>query len=222
MMRAPRDDQARRLSRIVGVLVLAMAMALGAFIASQPGDPSPPEDVPRALAIPALYATMGLLAIIGAWRRRPAIVVAAGVLCLIGAIVSVATIPFVVPGVLLLVLGARIRAAAARHGPETVIAVAAVVLVVGAAASLLGLTEQRCWAATGSRASPTYTVIQCDDQGSIAAGSDIFATGLASGVLSSRGGLVAAALLLGALTLAVATGRSATGRGVESAMDTAT
>jgi hypothetical protein len=52
---------------------------------------------------------MGLLAIIGAFQRRPAIVVAAGVLCLVGTILSVATIEFAVPGVLLILLGSVVR-----------------------------------------------------------------------------------------------------------------
>jgi hypothetical protein len=62
---------------IVGVVVLGLAVALGVFIHLQLRDPGPPEGLPRALAIPALYATTGLLAIIGVLQRRPAIVVAA-------------------------------------------------------------------------------------------------------------------------------------------------
>src|SRR5450756_2972583 len=112
------QDQDRRRALLVGVVVLGMAVALGVFIQYQSRDPRPPEDVPRAIAIPALYATMGLLAIIGALQRRPAIVVAAGVLCLVGAILSVATIEFAVPGVLLILLGSRIRALPVRHRSE--------------------------------------------------------------------------------------------------------
>src|SRR5660397_288820 len=110
-----RPDRARRLVLMVGVLVLGLAVALSVFIQYQARDPRPPEDVARALAIPALYATMGLLAIIGALQRRPAIVVAAGVLCLVGAILSVATIEFAVPGILLILLGSRIQALPRRH-----------------------------------------------------------------------------------------------------------
>ena len=97
-------DRARRLVLVVGVVVLGLAIALGVFI-QYVRDPRPPEDVPRTLAIPAVYATMGLLAIIGALQRRPAIVVGAGVLCLVGMILSVATIEFAVPGVLLILPG---------------------------------------------------------------------------------------------------------------------
>ena len=203
---------------MVGVVVLGLAVVLSVFIQYQARDPRPPEDVPRALAIPALYATMGLLAIIGALQRRPAIVVAAGVLCLVGAILSVATIEFAVPGVLLILLGSRIQALPPRHRSEPVIAAAAVLLVVSAAIALLALTEERCWQATGSPADPTYTVIPCGGQAVLVAGGP-FASGSDSGVLTTGGGLVEAVLLLGALTLTAVTGRTPTSTGVQPSID---
>jgi hypothetical protein len=57
-------DRAQRSVLKVGVVVLGLAVALSFFIGYQLRDPGPPEDIPRAIAIPALYATMGLLAII--------------------------------------------------------------------------------------------------------------------------------------------------------------
>jgi hypothetical protein len=203
---------------MVGVVVLGLAIALGVFIQYQARDPRPPEDVPRALAIPAFYATMGLLAIIGALQRRPAIVVAAGVLCLVGAILSVATIEFAVPGILLILLGSRIQALPTRHGSEGVIAAAAVLLVVSAAIALLVMTGERCWQATGSPADPTYTVIPCGGQAVLGAGGP-FASGSDSGVLTTGGGLVEAVLLLGALTLTAVTGRTPTSTGVQPSID---
>ena len=105
-----------RLAAVVGVVVLGLAVALGVFIQYQSRNPQAPEDALRALAIPAIYATMSLLAIIGAFQRRPVIVVTAGVLCLAGTIVSVATIGFAVPGVLLVRLGSRITSRDANQG----------------------------------------------------------------------------------------------------------
>ena len=212
-------DRARRLVLMVGVVVLGLAVALGIFIQYQSRDPRPPEDVARALAIPAVYPTMGLLAIIGALRRRPAIVVGAGVLCLVGMILSVATIEFAVPGVLLILLGSRIQALPARHRSEAVIAAAAVLLVVGAAIALLVMTEGRCWQATGSPADPTYSVIPCGGQAVLVAGGQTFASGFDSGVLTTGGGLVEAVLLLGALTLTVVTGRTSTSTGFQPSID---
>jgi hypothetical protein len=206
---------------MVGLVLLGLAVALGVFIQYQARDPRPPEDVPRALAIPAVYATMGLLAIIGALQRRPAIVVAAGVLCLVGSILSVATIAFAVPGVLLILLGSRIQALPRRQWSEAAIAAAAVLLVVGAAIALLVMTEGRCWQATGSPADPTYTVIPCGGQAVLVGGGQTFASGFDSGVLTTGGGLVEAVLLLGALTLAALTGRTPTDKGVLPSIDQA-
>jgi hypothetical protein len=206
---------------MVGVVVLGLAVALGIFIQYQSRDPRPPEDVARALAIPAVYATMGLLAIIGAFQRRPAIVVGAGVLCLVGMILSVATIEFAVPGVLLILLGSRIHALPTRHRSEAVIAAAAVLLVVSAAIALLVMTEGRCWQASGSPADPTYSVIPCGGQAVLVAGGQTFASGYDSGVLTTGGGLVEAVLLLGALTLTVVTGRTSTSTGFQPSIDPA-
>jgi len=206
---------------MVGLVLLGLAVALGVFIHYQPRDPRPPEDVPRALAIPALYATMGLLAIIGALQRRPSIVVAAGVLCLAGTILSVATIEFAVPGVLLVLLGSRIQALPRRHWSEAVVAAAVVLLVVSAAMAPLVMTEGRCWQATGSPADPTYTVIPCGSQPVLVGGGQTFASGFDSGVLTTGGGLVEAVLLLGALTLATVTGRTPTSTGVQPSIDQA-
>jgi len=203
---------------MVGVLVLGLAVALGVFIQYQARGPRPPEDMPHALAIPALYATMGLLAIIGALQRRPAIVVAAGVLCLVGAILSVATIEFAVPGILLILLGSRIQALPTRHGSEGVIAAAVVLLVVSAAIALLALTGERCWQATGSPADATFTVIPCGGQ-AVLGGGGPFASGSDSGVLTTGGGLIEALLLLGALTLTAVTGRTPTSTGVQPSID---
>ncbi len=206
---------------MVGVVVLGLAVALGVFIHYQSAAPRPPEGVPRALAIPALYATMGLLAIIGAVQRRPAIVVAAGMLCLVGTILSVATIEFAVPGILLIGFGSRIGELSGRRRAEPLIAAAAVLLVVGAAIALLGMTEGRCWQASGSPADPTYSVIPCGGQAVLVAGGQTFASGYDSGVLTTGGGLVEAVLLLGALTLTVATGRTQTSTGFQPTIDQA-
>jgi hypothetical protein len=211
---------------MVGLVLLGMAVALGVFIQSQSRDPSPPEDVPRSLAIWAFYSTVGLLAIIGAFQRRPAIVVAAGALCLAGlALGSVALIGFAVPGVVLILLGSRIQALSTRRWTEAVIAAAVVLLVASAAIAPLVLAEGRCWQATRSPTDPpTYIVTKvwsCSSQPVPAAGGQTFASGFESGVLTTGGGLVGAVLLLGALTLTAVTGRTPTSTGVPPSIDPA-
>lgn len=189
------------------------------FIGYQLRDPGPPEDPPRAIAIPVLYATMGLLAIIGGLQRRPASVVAAGVLCLAGTILSIATIEFVVPGILLILFGSRLQARPARRRSEALIAAAAVLLVVSAAVALLAMTEARCWQATGSPANPTYALIPCTSQAGLVAGGQTFASGFDIGELTRGGGLVEAVLLLGALALTATTGRTRPGVSVLPSID---
>jgi hypothetical protein len=232
-------ERAGRLVLVVGVAVLGLAVALGVFIHLQRQDLGPPEDVPRAVAIPAIYATLGLLAIIAALQRRPLIAMAAGLLCLVGTILSVATIGFALPGLVLIMFGSRIGESPGRRRAEPLIAAAVVVLVVGAAIALLGMTQERCWQASGSRAAPTYTVTPCGGQGgsgssaqgvsegtaqgggqgTIAVGGQIFAGGSDSGVLTMGGGLIEALLLLGALTLTAVTGRTLTVAGALPAAD---
>jgi hypothetical protein len=196
----------------VGIIILGLSVAVGVFIQAQSHDPSPPEGIPREIAIPALYATMGLLAIIGALQRRPAIVVAAGLLCLVGAILSIATIEFVVPGIVLIGLGSRIGGRPGRRLREAAIAAVATLLVVSAGIALLSMTEGRCWEAAGSPAAPIYTVIPCGGETVIPSGGSTFASGFDSADLTVRGGLSEGVLLLGALGLAALTGR---GRGVK-------
>jgi hypothetical protein len=190
----------------VGLVIVGLSIAVGVFIRVQ-GDPSPPEEVPRAIAIPALYATMGLLAVIGALQRRPAIVVAAGLLCFVGAIPSIPTLEFVVPGIALVALGSRIEGHPGRRRHEAAIACSATLLVIGAAVGLLSTTEGRCWTAAGSPAAPNYTVVPCGGQTVIPADGSTFASGFDSGVLTARGGLIEAVLLAGALGLVTLTGR---------------
>jgi membrane protein implicated in regulation of membrane protease activity len=211
-------ERARRLAVLAGLVLLGLAVALGVFIQSQPGDPGPPEDVPRALAVSAVYATVGLLAIVGAFQRRPAILVATGALCVAGTILSVALIGFAVPGLVLILLGWRMRAPATRHWSEVVIGAAVVLLVASAAIAPLVMAEGRCWQATRSPTDPpTYTVINVIPCGGPpvpdASGQDL-ASGFESGVLTTGGGLVEAILLIGALALTAVTGRTRTSRGV--------
>jgi hypothetical protein len=205
-------DQNIRPAVWVGMIIIGLSVAVGVFIQAQSQDPSPPEDIPRAIAIPALYTTMGLLAVIGALQLRPAIVVSAGFLCIGGAILSIATIEFLVPGIILIVLGFGIGGRPGRRLREAVMAALAAVLVVSAGVALLSMTEGRCWEAAGSTADPVYTVVPCGGETVIPSGGSTFASGFDSADLTVRGGLSEAVLLLSALGLAALTGR---GRGVK-------
>ncbi len=216
-----RTDVTARLAAMVGIVVIGMAVALGVFIQLQEHG-GPPEVVPRSVAIPVLYATAGLIAIIASIQRRPLIVMGAGVVCLVGIILSVAAFPFAAPGILLVALGARMAPVSGQGRRDGAVAAAVVVLVVGAGVALLATTGERCWEATGTLASPTYTVTACDVGtgaqgggqsvgGETGNGVEVIGSGYDSGVLTFTGAALEGALLLFAIALVVATGRGAAG-----------
>jgi len=218
---ADRADGAARLAGMVGLVVVGMAVALGAFIQLQDHG-GPPEVVPRSVVIPALYATAGVVAIIASYQRRSPVVMAAGVACLVGIILSIAVIPFVIPGILLLATGARITPDAGRPGRDGAVAAAVVVLIVGAGVALLATTGGRCWEETGTAASPTYTVTACDNGsgaegngqavgGEAGSGTEVIGSGYDGGALTLTGAALEAALLLVTITLVVATARAGAG-----------
>ena len=209
---------------MVGLVVVGMAVALGVFIQLQ-DHRGPPEDVPRSIAIPALFATAGIAAIIASYQRRPLVVMGAGVVCLVGIILSVAAFPFAAPGILLVALGARITAVAGSGRRDAAVAAALVVLVVGAGVALLATTGGRCWEETGTTASPTYTVTACHDGtgaqgggqaigGETGNGVEVIASGYDGGVLTFTGAALETALLLVALAFVAVTGSRAAGSAI--------
>ena len=204
---------------MVGLVVVGMAVALGVFIRLQEHGGAP-EEVPRSIAIPALYATAGIAAIIASVQRRPLIVMGAGVVCLVGIILSVAAFPFAAPGIVLLALGARMQPGIDHGRRDGAVAAAVVVLIVGAGVALLATTGERCWVETGTLASPTYTVTACDAGsgsqgggqsvgGETGNGAEVIGSGYDSGMLTFTGAALEGALLLAALTLVVVTGSGA-------------
>jgi len=87
-------DRARNLALMVGVAVLGLAVALSIFIQYQARDPRPPEDVPRAPRDSCSLCNDG------SPRDYRGVTAPAGdrdgggLLCLVGSILSVATIEF--------------------------------------------------------------------------------------------------------------------------------
>lgn len=107
------------------------------------------------------------------------------------------------PGISLLVLGARLPGRPRPRLREAAVAGATIGLVLAAAVVLLATTEAQCWTATGSAADPTYTVIPCGGEAALPADGSTFAAGSDSAVLTVRGGIGEVVLLVGALGLAV-------------------
>jgi hypothetical protein len=146
----------RRLGIATGAVVVGYALFLGAIRAglipvagSDAGDVGPPDADLGALWLTVALALPGLIAGIAAIRRSGPLLVTAGVLCLGQASIAFSgvTLPFIAPGIYLIVLGVR-TAAGAHHGREIIAGLCIFVLVAASWVTALGLTETRCWVAT--------------------------------------------------------------------------
>ena len=211
-------------------LVVAKAL-LG--LVNQLRDPvGPPEPVNRGLALGLIYALPAVVGGLGAWAGRRSLLAAAAIACAVGSVLSFSgvTLLFLVPALLFALAAARPRGArtapgagemtppgakaaprAGRDWPGAVrglaLAIVLVALMVGSGASLLALTEPRCWIGEESPSGPIVYRIVPDIYGvSVEKGGS---AGCSSADLTVRGAVVAAILGLGALGLAV---RAATSR----------
>jgi hypothetical protein len=83
-----------------GLAVIAFALAILLLARSQ-GGLEPPQAESRGLASVALLAAPGLIGLIGAWARRPTVVVAAGVICLLQSVVAFSgvTLVYLLPAI---------------------------------------------------------------------------------------------------------------------------
>src|SRR6185312_15259397 len=111
--RRPARDP-RRLGLAAAGIIAGLALWVAAISAGLVGDLvgddiGPPELVPRPILLGGLLMIPAFIAAIGALRRSHPILIAAGVLCLAQSFVSFAgvSLPFLVPALLLLVLGGR-------------------------------------------------------------------------------------------------------------------
>ena len=110
--RRPARDP-RRLGLAAAGIIAGYALFVAAISAELVGDLvgddlGPPELIPRSILLGGLLMVPAFIAAIGALRRSHPILIAAGVLCLAQSFVSFAgvSLPFLVPAVLLLILGA--------------------------------------------------------------------------------------------------------------------
>ncbi|HEX5014428.1 MAG TPA: hypothetical protein VFV72_09755 [Candidatus Limnocylindrales bacterium] len=80
--------------------VIAFAAAILVLARSQDGL-EPPQAASRGLVSVALLAVPGLIGAIGAWARRPTVVIAAGVLCLLQSVVAFSgvTLVYLLPAI---------------------------------------------------------------------------------------------------------------------------
>ena len=167
----PLDRDSPRLRRI-GLAMAAVIVGYGLFVAALPtlladGEATPPWSVYRPIGLAILFAVPALVAAIGAIRVVGPLLIAAGVICLLQAFVSFSgvTLGFIVPGFVLILLGAG---APSERAESSRTALAAGVLVIGltlgAWVSLFALTEPRCYSFTrAADGTLVYTEVPATD-----------------------------------------------------------
>jgi hypothetical protein len=198
--------RAQRLGRIAAVTQLVFAGVLAGF-ASFHAEVS---VVPRGAVLFGIFALPGLVGWIGANRRRPALVAAAALTSAIGAFIAFSgvTLIFLMPAsiflasALLLVVPAagEPRGGVASGAGQLVLAAAIAVLVVGAGASALLITDSACWVAHQT-ALGTYIEALPYSEGGMTLAGDITSGGCSTGLISLRGAGLGALLAAAALGL---------------------
>jgi len=172
------------------------------------GDLSPPEVVPAPLTLAALLSLPAGIAAIGAWRRSGPILAAAGVLCLVQSVIAFSgvTIPFVVPGILLLGVAGRSGMDAPAGRAATIGAILVVVLAVASWLAYFGMTETACWIArSGPSGELVYRLAPVSDSGTLAI--DDVASGCDGGSRTLEGIALATVLSIGAVAVAAMSSR---------------
>jgi hypothetical protein len=174
------------------------------------GDDPPGLVAAGLLGFLAAFAGPGLVAAVGVARRRPDLLVAAAIIlvCLAALSMGGATFPLLIPAVLLLF--------AARHMPRSgrdsltariAAALATIGLLATAPIALFSTTETICWDDYGAGSVVVWVVPEMPNEQSSTAP---FGSGCSSGSISALGGSLAALAVTGALIVAALSGRRPT------------
>jgi hypothetical protein len=166
------------------------------------GELGPPELVPAPIRLAVLFLLPAVIAAIGAIRRSRPMLMAAGVLCLAQSLVAFSgvTIPFVVPSVLLLALGARDDG---TNAPCRARVGGAAVVLLGFATwiALFATTETTCWVAQpGVDGQIVYRQVPVTDTETL--GPTEVAAGCDGATVTVQGVALAAAFWIGAVAVA--------------------
>ncbi len=193
----------------MGAIVIVYAVFVGGIRAgfvkvagSSAGEIGPNRADLGALWFIAALALPGLIAAIAATRRSGALLITAGVLCLAQSVIAFSgvTLPFAVPGAVLIALGVD---AGSRSAPQraTLAGLGVFVLVIAGWVVGLGLTETRCWVATQG---PDGVLVYADvpDTGDVALGETEVGAGCDGGEPTAAG--LGLGFVFGATAIALA------------------
>jgi hypothetical protein len=186
----------------VGVTV---AIALGlTLLRSRSGTP-PGMPATGLLGFLAAFASPGLVGAIGLGGRRPDLIVAAAIalVCLAPLSMGGATLPELVPAVILFYVALRMPAPGLHAGLRVATALVTFGLLAAAPIALFTTTEIVCWEDYGGGRIVSRVVPEMlNEQSSVAP----FGSGCSSGSISALGGSLAVLAVAGAVAVAATSG----------------
>lgn len=190
-------------SRTVGWLAVAanLAIALGLTLLRSRSDTPPSMPAVGLLGFFAAFAGPGLVAAVGLVRRRSQVLVAAAIvlICLAPLSMGGATLPLLIPAVILLYVGGRLGSSGRQTFASRVATVLAFSLLVAAPIALFSTTEIVCWDDYGGGNVVTRIVEEMSNEQSSTAP---YGSGCSSGSISVLGGSLAIVAVTGAVIVA--------------------
>ena len=149
----PTDDRAAFPGQLAGGVQITFAALLGGVSALAGGDS--PEFLSRGVVLFVVYALPGVVGLLGVAGRRPALLLAAGAASTVGSVLAFSgvTLIFLVPAILFFYGAVRLASVAPAAGSGSafgilagsVLAAVLTVLMIGAGASALLVTDEQCW-----------------------------------------------------------------------------
>jgi hypothetical protein len=197
---------------LVGVLLTSAATLAIAIAVGNSGAPTGP-GLERPLLGAVLFTAPAAIGLAGAWRRAPAILVAAGMLCLLQSVLSFSGVTIVyLPAALAFFLASGRNRVARPPGARVpvfagsaVIGVLVVGLVIAGWVVANGSTREVCWVERQGAGGLVRETIPAGEDPPLVVNRDVVATGCDSGIPTTQGVLLAlglAGLAIGAAVLA--------------------
>jgi hypothetical protein len=195
-------------SRSVGWIAVAATLAIAFGLALLRARSDTPPSMPAAglVGFFAAFAGPGLVAAVGLARRRSQLLVGAAIvlICLAPLSMAGATLPLLIPAVILIYVAGRLPASGEPAGLRVATAIVTIGLLVAGPVALFTTTEIVCWEDYGGGRIDVRVVQEMPNEQSSPA---LLGSGCASGSISALGGSLAILAVAGAVTIAAGSGR---------------
>jgi hypothetical protein len=202
-------------ARAVGWLAVAASLAMALALTLLRARNDTPLSMPAAglVGFFAVFAGPGLVATVGLRRGRPDLIVAAAVvlICLAPLSMGGATFPFLIPAVMLLYVARKLRPPGVPSWLGAAMALVTIGLLLAAPLALFSTTEIVCWENLGGGTIVTRVLPNMPNE---VTSSAPFGSGCSGGEISVLGGWLAVLATTGAVVVAATSRRGAIREGV--------